>query len=351
MITLGYAAQNAESPLRPWSFQRRDLRPDDVAIEILYCGVCHSDLHTARNDWGGTLYPSVPGHEIVGRVTAVGAQVSGFKPGDMVAVGTLVDSCRSCPACASGEEQFCVQGAVGTYGGRDRATGETTYGGYSAAIVVRESFVLPLPEGLDPAVAGPILCAGITVWSPLRRWEAGPGTKLGVIGIGGLGHMAIKLGAALGAEVTAITTSAAKAEEAARLGAARTLVSKDPEALKAAAGSLDLIIDTVPVKHDLSPYLPLLGRDGTLVIVGMIGPTEPFHTGLLLRGRRRISGSAVGGIAETRELLAFCAEKGVAPDVEMIEMQGIEAAFARMEKGDVKYRFVIDMGSLKREAA
>lgn len=347
MSTPAYAAQSPDSPMTPWSLERRALRPEDVAIEILYCGVCHSDLHTARNDWGRTTYPAVPGHEIVGRVTAVGSAAKKFKPGDLVAIGTLVDSCLSCEACASGEEQFCAEGATGTYGGRDRVTKEATFGGYSAAIVAREDFVLRLPEGLDPASAGPILCAGITTWSPLKRWGVGPGSKVGVIGIGGLGHMAIKLAAALGAEVTAITTSAAKGAEAARLGAASTLVSRDPEALKAARGGLDLIIDTVPVKHDLSPYLPLLKRDGTLVIVGQIGPSESFHTGALIMGRRRISGSMVGGIAETQDLLDFCAAKGVAPDVEMIRMDEINEAFERMEKGDVKYRFVIDMASLK----
>jgi len=343
---IGYATSDASTPLGTFHFDRRALRADDVRIDILYCGVCHSDLHTARNDWGGTVYPCCPGHEIVGRVAAVGPDVRKFREGDLAAVGCLVDSCMECDQCRKGEEQLCRNRATGTYNGRDRVTGELTYGGYSDHIVVREAFVLRVPDGLDPERAAPLLCAGITTYSPLRKWNAGPGTRLGVAGLGGLGHMAVKLGAALGCDVTVITGSESKRQDALNLGAHEVLLSSDREAMKARGPSFDLIIDTIPVAHKLQPYLPLLDIDGTLVIVGAIDQLPPFHTGLLLGGRRRVSGSPIGGIAETQEMLDFCAEHGVLPDCETIAMRDINHAYERMERSDVKYRFVIDMASL-----
>jgi len=348
---LGYSAKDSSSPLAPFSFERRALRPDDVRIDILYCGVCHSDLHTARNDWGGTVYPCCPGHEIVGRVSAVGPQVGKFREGDLAAVGCLVDSCMTCDQCLKGEEQLCRSRATGTYNGRDRITGELTFGGYSDHIVVREAFVLRVPESLDVTRVAPLLCAGITSYSPLRKWNAGPGTRVGVAGLGGLGHMAVKLGAAMGCEVTVITGSPSKEADALALGAQRVLLSGDREAMKAAASSFDLIIDTIPVAHKLQPYLPLLDVDGTLVIVGAIADLPPFHSGLLLGGRRRVSGSPIGGIAETQEMLDFCAERGVLPECETIAIHQINHAYERMERSDVKYRFVIDMASLTTAAA
>ncbi|MFO1407816.1 MAG: NAD(P)-dependent alcohol dehydrogenase [Steroidobacteraceae bacterium] len=346
MRTTGYAAQSAQSPLAPWSFERRELRPNDVAMEILYCGICHTDLHQARNDWGLSQYPLVPGHEIVGRVTAVGSAVTRHAVGDAVAVGCMVDSCLECDQCRRGEEQLCRKGNTQTYNGRDRVTGERTYGGYSKHLVVREEFVLRVPAGLDLARAAPLLCAGITTYSPLRTWNAGPGSRIGVLGLGGLGHMAVKLGAALGASVTVMSRTADKADDAARLGADGFLLTTDRKAMAAAGSRFDLVIDTVPVRHDVTPYLPLLDVDGTLVIVGLIGPIPETLSMPLLLGRRRIAGSPIGGIAETQEMLDFCARAGVLPDCEMITMDGINAAFERMERADVRYRFVIDMASL-----
>ncbi|MFC7332752.1 NAD(P)-dependent alcohol dehydrogenase [Rhodocista pekingensis] len=346
MKTIGYAAQAAGSPLAPFSFERRALRPEDVAIEILYCGVCHSDLHQVRNDWGWARFPLVPGHEIVGRVVAVGADVVGFRPGDPVAVGCMVDSCQDCDQCHAGEEQFCRNGMTQTYADRDRITGELTQGGYSRHIVVRQEFVLAVPEGLDLSRAAPLLCAGITTYSPLRQWGVGPGSRVGVIGLGGLGHMAVKLAAALGAHVTVISRTRAKEQDALALGADALLASGDAAAMKAAASAFDLIIDTVPVRHDVTPYMPLLDVDGTLVIVGQVGPLEPPVTVPFIMGRRRVAGSLIGGIAETQELLDFCGRKNILPDCEMIRMDEIGAAFERMERADVRYRFVIDMASL-----
>lgn len=346
MKTIGYAAQDAASPLAPFAFERRDLRDNDVAIDILYCGVCHSDLHMTRDDWGGAIYPSIPGHEIVGRVSAIGSGVTRYKVGDQVAVGTIVDSCQQCDQCVKHEEQMCREGVTLTYNGQDRITGDPTYGGYSKHIVVREEFVLALPEGLDPARAAPLLCAGITTWSPLRTWNVVPGSRVGVIGLGGLGHMAVKLAVGLGAEVTVITRSDAKAADALALGAGRVLVSGDDAAMQAAASSFDLIIDTIPVGHDLSPYLGLLDVDSTLVIVGALAMMDSYSSLPLIMGRRRISGSPVGGTVETQEMLAFCAEKDILPDCEIIPIQQINHAFERMERSDVRYRFVIDMASL-----
>jgi uncharacterized zinc-type alcohol dehydrogenase-like protein len=345
MKTFGYAAQSPETPLAPFNFDRRALRPNDVAMEVLYCGICHSDLHQARNDWGWSRYPIVPGHEIVGRVTEVGAAVTRYRPGDAVAVGCMVDSCLDCDQCRRGEEQLCRFACTQTYNDRDRITQAPTYGGYSKHLVVREEFTLRVPASLDLAKTAPLLCAGITTYSPLRTWKAGPGSRVGVIGLGGLGHMAVKLAAGLGAEVTVLSRTPDKEADALALGAKRLLVSSDPAAMQAAASSLDLIIDTVPVKHDLNPYTPLLDIDGTLVLVGQLGPLDEMSTLPLLMGRRRISGSPIGGIAETQEMLDFCAEKNILPDCEMIRMDEINAAFVRLERADVRYRFVIDMAS------
>ncbi len=346
MQTIGYAADSTSSDLAPFNFTRRVPRPNDVVMEILYCGVCHSDLHWSHNDWGWTTFPAVPGHEIVGRVIEVGSAVTKYATGDHVAVGCMVDSCQQCDQCKNGEEQLCREGNTGTYGGRDRISKDMTYGGYSKHLVVREEFVLRMPKGLDIAKAAPLLCAGITTWSPLRTWNVGPGSRVGVIGLGGLGHMAVKLAAGLGAHVTVLSRTADKKADAKALGAADLLMSSDLQAMAQAANGFDLIIDTVPVKHDLNPYLPLLDVDGTLVIVGQVGPMAEISTVPLLLGRRRIAGSPIGGIRETQEMLDFCAEKGILPDVEMIRMDEINAAFARMEKSDVRYRFVIDMASL-----
>ncbi len=344
---LGYAATAPASDLAPFGFQRRDPRPDDVVIEILYCGVCHSDLHTARNDWGWTTYPIVPGHEIIGRVSAVGSAVTRFKAGDRVGVGCLVDSCHTCPACESGEEQYC-DGATYTYGGTDRHDHSITQGGYSEKVVVSEAFVLRIPDALDLQAAAPLLCAGITTWSPLRHWKAGPGTRVAVVGLGGLGHMALKLAKALGADVTLFTRSQGKEQDALRLGADRIVLSTDPAQMAAVAGRFDLIIDTVPYVHDLNPYMPALATSGTLVLVGYLGALDPFlnSTPMVLR-RKSVAGSLIGGIKETQELLDFCGEHGIASDVEVIRIQDINHAFGRMLKSDVKYRFVIDMASLK----
>ena len=350
MQTYGYAAYSKDTPLAPFKFERRALRPNDVAMEILYCGVCHSDLHTTRNDWGKSYYPIVSGHEIVGRVTRVGAEVTRYKAGDHVAVGCLVDSCMECDLCQRGEEQLCRKGCTGTYGGHDRITREPTQGGYSKHLVVREEFCLRVPEGLDLARAAPLLCAGITTWSPLRTWQVGPGSRVAVIGLGGLGHMAVKLAVGLGADVTVLSRSRDKEADALALGAHRLLASSDTESMRKASSSFDLIIDTVPVQHSLKPYLPLLDVDGTLVLVGQIGPLDELSTVPLLFGRRRIAGSPIGGIRETQELLDFCAAKNILPDCEMIRMDEINHAFERMEKADVRYRFVIDMASLSSVA-
>lgn len=349
MKTYAYAARSASTPLAPFSFERRSPGAQDVAIDILYCGVCHSDLHTARGEWPGTIYPCVPGHEIVGRVTAVGAGVTKVKVGDLVGVGCMVDSCRSCPSCGEGLEQYCEHGFTATYNGPVYGGGENTYGGYSTAIVVTEHFVLRINHGeQDLAGVAPLLCAGITTWSPLRHWKVGPGSKVGVVGIGGLGHMGIKLAHALGAHVVAFTTSPSKRDDARALGADEVVVSKNADEMAAHAGSFDFILNTVAAPHDLDAFVTLLRRDGTLTLVGV--PAEPHPSpsvGNLIFGRRQIAGSLIGGIAETQEMLDFCAEKGITADIEMIPMQAIEDAYGRMLKSDVKYRFVIDMQTLK----
>ena len=343
----GYAAQSAATPLAPHRFERRDPRPDDVVVDILYCGVCHSDLHTARNEWHGTTYPVVPGHEIIGKVSAVGAQVSRFKVGDMVGVGCMVDSCRHCAACAQGLEQYCVELPTFTYNSRDRHDGRMTFGGYSERIVVADAFVLRLPTALDPKSAAPLLCAGITTWSPLQHWKVGKGSKVAVVGLGGLGHMGLKFAKALGAEVTLFTRSPGKEGEARRLGADHVVLSTDPAQMQAVARQFDFILDTVPQQHDLNPYLGTLKIDGVHVLVGLVEPIEPpAHSANLIFGRRSLAGSLIGGIAETQQMLDFCAEHGISCDVEMIRMQDINAAYERMLKSDVRYRFVIDMASL-----
>ncbi|WP_317215909.1 NAD(P)-dependent alcohol dehydrogenase [Gluconobacter sp. GP1] len=346
MKTYGFAATSCEAPLAPFSFERRDLRDNDIAMDILYCGVCHSDLHQARNDWGWSQYPMVPGHEIVGRVTATGKAVTRYKIGDAVAVGCMVDSCQTCDQCRKGEEQLCREGNTQTYNDKDRITGERTYGGYSKHLVVREEFALKVPETLDLSRAAPLLCAGITTYSPLRTWNAGPGSRVAVIGLGGLGHMAVKLASGMGADVTVLSRSNAKEKDALALGADRLLVSTDETAMAKAASSFDLIIDTVPVKHDLNPYMPLLDVDGTLVLVGQVGPLNEPSTVPMIMGRRRIAGSPIGGIAQTQEMLDFCGRKNILPDCEMIRMDQINEAFDRLERSDVHYRFVIDMATL-----
>lgn len=347
MKSYGFAATDAREPLVPFTFERRAPRANDVVMEILYSGVCHSDLHMARNDWHWTVYPLVPGHEIVGRVIEIGSEVTRYKVGDHVAVGCMVDSCLECDQCGRGEEQLCRKGNTGTYNSTDRITGDITRGGYSKHLVVREEFACRIPDGLDLSRTAPLLCAGITTYSPLRTWNVGPGSRVGVIGLGGLGHMAVKLAAAMGAEVTVLSRSSGKAEDARALGADKLLISTDEEAMKAAQSGFDLIVDTVPVKHELDPYLPLLDVDGTLVIVGQVGPMSAFNSVPMLMGRRRVAGSPIGGIRQTQELLDFCARKNVLPDVEMIRMDQINEAFDRMERSDVRYRFVIDMASLQ----
>ncbi|HYA86128.1 MAG TPA: NAD(P)-dependent alcohol dehydrogenase [Nitrospirota bacterium] len=351
MNVRGYAAQFAKDALAPFRFERRDQRPDDVAIEILYCGVCHSDLHTVRNDWASwfpTTYPVVPGHEIIGRVTSVGKDVKRFKPGDHVGVGCMVDSCQKCSACEQGQEQYCSESATFTYNNLDRRDKMPTYGGYSEKIVVSDKFVLKVPEGVDLKGAAPLLCAGITTWSPLRHWKAGKGSKVAVVGLGGLGHMALKLANALGADVTVFTRSAGKEKDARRLGARNVVLSTDKGQMASVQGRFDLIIDTVPYVHDLNHYLTTLTINGTLALLGFMGDLEPLLSSVpLVMGRRSVAGSVIGGIAETQEMLDFCGKHGITSDIEVIKIQDINKAYERMLKSDVKYRFVIDMASLK----
>jgi uncharacterized zinc-type alcohol dehydrogenase-like protein len=348
MNVLGYAADSPTSDLAPYRFERREPRPDDVVIDILYCGVCHSDLHTARNDWGWTTYPIVPGHEIIGRVVSVGPEVSRFRAGDAVGVGCMVDACRRCAPCKDGLEQYCEEGPVFTYGGVDRHDQMPTHGGYSERIVVSDRFVLKVPEGVDLKGAAPLLCAGITTWSPLRHWKVGQGSRVAVVGLGGLGHMALKLAKAMGAHVTLLTRSPGKEADARRLGADDVVLSTDEGQMAAAQGRFNLVLDTVPSAHDLNHYLPLLSLDGTLVLVGYLGDLDPMlNTVPMILGRKSVAGSVIGGIPETQEMLDFCGTHGIAADVEVIPMQDINAAYARMLKSDVRYRFVIDMASLK----
>ncbi|MDV3254183.1 MAG: NAD(P)-dependent alcohol dehydrogenase [Lysobacter sp.] len=348
MTTRAYGAHAADQPLQPIDIERRTPGPGDVQIDIAYCGVCHSDLHTVRSEWGGTRYPCVPGHEIVGQVTAVGSAVTGFKVGDTVGVGCMVDSCQSCSACGDGLEQYCEKGFIGTYNGRTQDPPGHTLGGYSQRIVVSERFVLRVthPEDQLAAVA-PLLCAGITTWSPLRHWKVGPGMKVGIVGIGGLGHMGIKLARAMGAQVVAFTTSESKRQDAHDLGAHEVVNSRNAGEVRAHAGTFDFILDTVAASHDLDAFTALLKRDGTLCLVGVPEHPHPSPSvGQLVFGRRSIAGSLIGGIAETQEMLDFCAAHGIVSEIEMIPVQQIDEAYERMQRSDVKYRFVIDNRSL-----
>ncbi len=344
--TKAYAAKSATTPLGPFDIQRREPTPMDVEIEILYCGVCHSDLHVARNDWGFTTYPVVPGHEILGRVTRVGSGVTRFKEGDLAAVGCMVDSCRECNNCKRDLEQFCENGMTMTYSSEDKHLGGMTYGGYSQRIVCDEAFTLSVPKNLDPAAASPLLCAGITTYSPLKRWGAGKGKKVGIVGLGGLGHMGVKFAHALGAHTVLFTTSPGKVEDGKKLGADEVVISKDESQMAAHAGSFDLILDTVSADHDLNAYLNLLKVDGTLAVVGAPPNPQPLQIFGLLMPRRQIAGSLIGGIAETQEMLDFCGEHNIQCEIELIRMDQINEAYERMLKSDVKYRFVIDMSSL-----
>ncbi|MBS1676070.1 MAG: NAD(P)-dependent alcohol dehydrogenase [Actinobacteria bacterium] len=349
--TSAFGASAADQPLASLAIERRDPGARDVSIDILYCGVCHSDLHFVRGEWGQQDWPIVPGHEIIGRVTAVGDEVEGFAVGDLAGVGCMVDSCRTCSACAEDLEQFCESGSTLTYGGVEKETGRVTQGGYSNAIVVDQDFCLHVSADVDLAATAPLLCAGITTYSPLRHWNAGEGSRVGVVGLGGLGHMAVKLAKAMGAEVTVFTTSPAKDADARALGADDVVISTDPARMKAARGTLDLIIDSVAAPHDLNPYLAALDRGGAMVLLGVPPaphPSPAVHN--FVRGRRSLSGSLIGGIAETQEMLDFCAEHGVTADVEMISMDQIDAAYDRMLTGDVKFRFVIDLESMPTAA-
>jgi uncharacterized zinc-type alcohol dehydrogenase-like protein len=345
----GYAARSPSTPLAPFSFDRRSPGQLDVALDVLYCGVCHSDLHTARNEWKNTVYPSVPGHEIVGRVTAVGSLVSKFKVGDLVGVGCMVDSCQHCAPCADGLEQYCENGFTGTYNGPEQGTGANTYGGYSSHMVVRESFVLGISHAAsDLAAVAPLLCAGITTYSPLRQWKVGPGHKVGIVGLGGLGHMGVIIAAAMGAHVGLFTASANKREDALRLGAREVVVSRNADEMAAHAASFDFILNTVAAPHNLDAFLALLKLDGTMTLVGAPASPHPSPSVFsLIMKRRRLAGSLIGGIRETQEMLDFCARHGIVSDIESIRMDEIETAYERMLKSDVKYRFVVDMTTLK----
>ena len=345
-----FAAHDATSPLSAHTIARRSPRPQDVQIQILYCGVCHSDLHQVRNEWKEvlpTVYPCVPGHEIVGRVVKVGSAVKKFKEGDIAAVGCMVDSCRVCASCRAGEEQYCENFMTLTYNGEDKILGGVTYGGYSDNIVVDEAYVLRVSNKLDPAGTAPLLCAGITTYSPLRHWKVGKGQKVGIVGLGGLGHMGVKFAHAFGAHVVLFTTSPNKTADALRLGADEVVISKNPEEMQKHAGSFNFILDAVSADHDINSYLPLLKRDGTITLVGAPGKPFPVSAFNFLMGRRSLSGSAIGGIRETQEMLDFCAEHGITADIELIGIQRINEAYDRLLKSDVKYRFVIDMASLK----
>lgn len=347
MPTRAYAAQSPATPLAPHAIERREPTASDVEIDILYCGVCHSDLHFARNEWGFTQYPVVPGHEILGRVTRVGAGVTKFKAGDLAAVGCLVDSCRTCNHCAQGLEQYCTTGATFTYNGEDKHLGGMTFGGYSEKVVVDEAFTLKVPANLDPAAAAPLLCAGIATWSPLRHWKAGPGKKVGIVGLGGLGHMGVKFARALGAHTVLFTTSPGKVADGLRLGAHEVVISKDEAEMAKHANSFDLIIDTVSADHSLDALMALVKLDGTMCMVGAPPSPQQIAAFSVILPRRNLAGSCIGGIAETQEMLEFCGAHDIACDIETIRMDEINTAYERMLKSDVKYRFVIDMASLK----
>jgi uncharacterized zinc-type alcohol dehydrogenase-like protein len=346
--TTAWAARDAASPLAPIRIERRDVGDRDVRIDVRYCGICHSDVHSARNEWHGTRYPCVPGHEIVGRVAEVGSAVTSVRVGDLVGVGCMVDSCGECAECRAGLQNYCSKGATFTYNSLDKhGTAARTYGGYSGSIVVAEGFVLRIPDALDPASAAPILCAGITMYSPLRHHGAGPGTRVGVAGFGGLGGMAVKLAKAMGAEVTVLTRSDRKAADALKAGADHVVVMSEAGQVRTAVGSLDLVLSTIPVSHDLNPYLMLLTRDGAYVVLGAIEPLrEPVNGGLLVSRRISVTGSLIGGVPETQEVLDFCAEHGIAADVQLVGVDGINDAYDQLASGDPGYRFVIDMSSL-----
>ena len=342
-----YGTECHKDDLKEMTIERRDVLENDVKIDILYCGVCHSDIHAAKNDWGNSKYPLVPGHEIVGKVVEVGSAVKDYKEGDIVGVGCMVDSCQECQPCENDLEQFCEKGMVGTYNGKNKHTGKQTFGGYSTTVTVREEFVLKVPTNLDTKAVAPLLCAGITTFSPLNHWNVKKGDKVGVVGLGGLGHMGIKFAHAMGAETIMITTSPDKAKDAKRLGADDVIISKNEDEMKKHKNSFDFILNTVPVKHDINPYLNLLKIDATMCMVGAIEPLEPMNGGNLIMGRKRVAGSLIGGIKETQEMLDFCGEHNITSDIEMIDMQDINTAFERVTDSDVKYRFVIDMDSLK----
>jgi alcohol dehydrogenase (NADP+) len=347
-VTNAFAAFSPTAPLEPHTIVRRAPGATDVAIDIKYCGICHSDLHFVKGEWGEIQYPAIPGHEIVGHVTAVGSEVTRFAIGDAVGVGCMVDSCRTCASCQEGLENYCTTGWTGTYMGVDKHTGGPTYGGYSTEITVEQGFVLAMPENLDLAAAAPLLCAGITTYSPLRHWKVGPGQKVGVVGLGGLGHMAVKIAAAMGAEVIVYTTSPEKVADARALGAHDVVISKDPDQMQKYAGKLDFIVNTVAAPHPLDPFINCLKRDGTMCLVGAPATPHPSPSVMaMIFSRRNIAGSLIGGIPETQEMLDFCGKHGITADIELIAMQEINTAYERMLRSDVKYRFVIDMASLK----
>jgi uncharacterized zinc-type alcohol dehydrogenase-like protein len=352
--TIGYAVKHAISDLRPMSIERRDPEANDVSIDILFCGVCHSDVHQAKNEWKNTVYPCMPGHEIIGRVAARGAAVSKFKVGDLVGVGCMVDSCRECKSCREGLEQYCEKGFLATYNGNMRTPSEDnhTYGGYSASIVVREDFVLRIPGNLDPAAAAPILCAGVTTFSPMRHWGVGTGTELGIVGLGGLGQMAVKLGRALGATVTVLTTSKEKKEDALRLGATRVVLSTDEADMKGSAATLDFVLSTIPQPHDANLYMPLLKRDGIYTVVGCLAPLKlPLDVSKMVTDRRSLGTSLIGSLAETQDVLDFCGKNGIVSEIEVIPIDQVNDAFKQIDRGEIDFRYVIDMASIhgKRE--
>jgi alcohol dehydrogenase (NADP+) len=344
--TRGYAAKDAKSMLGPFSFERREVGPHDVLIEITHCGVCHSDIHQARDEWGGSIFPMVPGHEIVGKVMKVGAQVKRFKAGDLAGVGCFIDSCRECVNCKEGSEQFCLKGMNATYNGTEKDGKTPTFGGYSSQIVVNEDYTLKISPKLPLHAVAPLLCAGITTYSPLRHWKVGKGQKVAIVGLGGLGHMGVKLAASMGAEVTVLSTSKSKEVDARKLGAHHFVLSTDAAAMEKLAGTFDFILDAVSAKHDLNAFLGLLKTNGNMVLVGVPPEAPEISPFALIMGRRSLAGSLIGGIRETQEMLDYCAEKGIVSDVEVIPMKDINTAYERMIKGDVKYRFVIDMATL-----
>ena len=342
----GFAAQDAKTPLGPFAFERRDVGAKDVLIDIAYCGVCHSDIHQARDEWGGSLFPMVPGHEIVGHVTGVGAEVKAYKVGDLVGVGCMVNSCRDCAPCKHGLEQYCEKGMVATYNSLERDGVTRTYGGYSNKIVVDQDFVLRIPANLELAAVAPLLCAGITTYSPLRHWNVKAGQRVGVVGLGGLGHMGVKFAKAFGAHTVVVTSSPGKKDDALRLGAEEIIVSRDPESMAANAGSLDFLLNTISAPTDINAYINLLKLDGTMVMVGVPDKAPELQAFALIGKRRTVGGSLIGGIPETQEMLDYCGSRNIVSDVEVIPIQQINEAYTRMIKGDVRYRFVIDMKSL-----